>query len=350
MSRHLFLTGASGFVGANLLEYVLGRTTWNVTCPVTMRHHGRQDALSGLYKTYGPDRMALVNCDLSMPFTASVFEERVEASGPVDYIWNVASESHVDRSITDPVPFVRNNVDLMLNVLEFARRQRSLRLFLHMSTDEVYGALEAGGLPHAEWATIRPSNPYSASKACQEAVAFSYWRGFGLPLIITNTMNLVGPWQAAEKFVPKTISALWTGRPVTVHTDPQGMSGSRCWIDVVDFANAWHALTVAFDTQRDDLTYYPAMLDEPLRYNIAGPRMTNLDVATTLAELLGVDQPDIRIVDDFHSSRPGHDMHYALDSGLFEDEFGWKPRPLPDSLASVCNWYLDHPHLLEAEL
>ena len=123
--------------------------------------------------------------------------------GHVDYLVAMASESHVDRSIADPVPFVRNNVDVMLNTLELAREIKP-QVVLHVSTDEIYGPVRPGEPPHPEWDPVIPSNPYSASKAAQEAIGISYWRSYGVPVVITNLMNVYGERQL-EKFIPSLI-------------------------------------------------------------------------------------------------------------------------------------------------
>ncbi len=349
MSRTLFLTGAAGFVGSAALQHVMWNTDWIVVCPTTMRHMGDQSRLVELRERY-PHRIRVVPCDLSMPFTADLFGELP----PIDFIWNLASESHVDRSLEDPTGFTRNNVELMVNVLEFAREVKP-RVFLHMSTDEVFGPLYDDQAPHTEWSPIRPSNPYSASKAAQEAMAYSYWRSFGVPLVLTNTMNLIGPRQHPEKFIPKTIRALTNGDPVTIHAqkDKEGEweSGTRCWIGVDDFSDAWLWLTRKFDliTQSErymgHLTYYPNMPRDPHRFNIVGQRGSNIEVARTLAEIIGV-EGDFQMT-DFHTSRPGHDMHYGLD-GTKLAQFGWTlPVNLVDRLIQTVHWYQDNPSALE---
>jgi dTDP-glucose 4,6-dehydratase len=267
-----------------------------------------------------------------------------ERIGPVDYVWNIASESHVDRSLTDPVPFVRNNVELQLNMLEYARIAKP-RMFLQMSTDEVFGPA-APGYRHHEWDSIRPSNPYAASKAAQEAIAYSYWRGLGIPLLVTNTMNLLAPApQAAEKFIPKIARAIFNGDKLTVHASPDGTSGSRCWVDARDFAAAWLWLTQHFDGD-ERLTYYPTMPAAPLRYNVVGEEATNLDVALRMAEAAGRTL-EYELV-DYHSQRPGHDHRYALDGSKLT-ELGWPgPRPLGETLADIVKWYTDNPQWLTA--
>lgn len=353
MSKTLFLTGASGFVGSAALQHVMENTDWQVICPSTMRHYGDQSHLLELREKY-TDRIRVVPCDLAMPFHADLFG--LDGPGSVDYIWNIASESHVDRSLGEPEAFIRNNVELMLNVLRFAIDVKP-RIFLHMSTDEVFGPQYDGDSPHDEWAPIKPSNPYSASKAAQEAIAYSYWRAYGVPLIITNTMNLIGPRQNPEKFVPKMIRALMAGEPLTIHAqkDEEGEweSGSRCWIGIEDFANAWLWITQKYDLVLQSprytghLTYYPNMPREPHRFNIVGQRASNLDVAHLLAEIIGV-EPDIQMVNS-HTSRPGHDMHYGLDGSKLA-RLGWTPPAnLTDRLIETVHWYQDFPAALEVK-
>lgn len=341
--RHLLLTGASGFVGSAVLAHVLDHTTWRVTCPVTYRHHGDGARINAVLDTRPEHRhrVAVIAHDLALPITP-LLADRI---GAVDYIWNIASESHVDRSLTEPVPFVRNNVELILNMLEYARAARP-RLFLQMSTDEVFGPA-GDGYRHHEWDSIRPSNPYSASKACQEAIAYAYWRGLGVPLLLTNTMNLLAPApQAAEKFIPKVARAIFRGEKLTVHASPDGVSGSRCWVDVRDFAAAWLWLTQRFDGD-ERATYYPTTPDGPLRYNIVGEEASNLDVALRMAEIAG--RPlDYELV-DYHSQRPGHDHRYALDGSKLA-ALGWPgPRPLDETLTDIVAWYTANPKWIDID-
>jgi dTDP-glucose 4,6-dehydratase len=338
----LLLTGASGFVGSTVLAHVLAETDWHVVCPVSYRHHGDGARIAAVLDAR-PDARARVDVfahDLALPFTR-LMAQRI---GPVDYVWNIASESHVDRSLTDPVPFVRNNVELQLNMLEYVRAVQP-RLFLHMSTDEVFGPASEG-YQHHEWDSIRPSNPYAASKAAQEALAYAWWRGMGIPLIVTNTMNLLAPApQAAEKFIPKIARAIYGGDKLTVHASPDGVSGSRCWVDARDFAAAWLWLTRHFDGD-EQLTYYPTMPTGPLRYNIVGEEATNLDVALRMAAAAGRTL-DYELV-DYHSQRPGHDHRYALD-GRKLAALGWPgPRPLDETLGDIVKWYADNPQWLAA--
>ncbi|MDK1473592.1 NAD-dependent epimerase/dehydratase family protein [Streptomyces sp. 549] len=338
----LLLTGASGFVGSTVLAHVLAHTDWDVACPVSYRHRGDGARINDVLNRFIDvrRRVDVIPHDLALPITPLLAEQ----IGSVDYVWNIASESHVDRSLTDPVSFVRNNVELQLNMLEYARLAKP-RLFLHMSTDEVFGPA-AEGYRHHEWDSIRPSNPYAASKAAQEALAYSYWRAMGIPLIVTNTMNLLAPApQASEKFIPKIARAIYGGEKLTVHASPDGVSGSRCWVDARDFAAAWLWLTQHFDGD-ERLTYYPTMPAGPLRYNVVGEEASNLDVAERMAAAAG--RPLSFELVDYHSQRAGHDHRYALDGSKLA-ELGWPgPRPLDETLADIVKWYADNPQWLAA--
>lgn len=333
----LFLTGASGFVGATVLEHVLTHTDWDVVAPVSYRHHGDGVRITDVLdrNPQHRHRVAVIAHDLALPITPAL----AERIGPVDYLWNIASESHVDRSLAEPVPFIRNNVELMLNVLEYARHAKP-RLFLQMSTDEVFGPAPAG-YSHHEWDAIRPSNPYSASKAAQEALAYSYWRAFGLPLVLTNTMNLIAPsYQDPEKYLPRVARAVLRGEKLPVHASPDGASGSRCWLDVRDFAASWLWLTEHFDGD-ETVTYYPTMPEQPHRFNVVGTEASNLDLALMVADIAG--RPlDYELV-DFHSQRPGHDPRYSLDGSKLAALGGPRPRPLLDTLTDIVAWYQADP-------
>lgn len=331
----VLLTGAAGLVGSHVLRHLLATTDFEIVCPVTFRHKGSPRRLdSALDGLDAHDRYGLLMLDLTAPVD-SVSRALI---GPIDVIMNVASESHVDRSITTPGPFIRNNVDLMINVLELAREIQP-RLVLQMSTDEVYGPAY-GGYRHVEWDAIRPSNPYSASKAAQEAIAHSYWRTYGVPVVITNTMNVFGEMQDAEKFVPKIIRCLRRGVPVPVHVAMDGTPGSRFYLHARNLADAWVHLA-RFHTPNS----YAAGDTEPSRFHIVGEReTTNIEMVGLVSDAMGLDPGEghIELV-RHHTTRPGHDLRYALDGSKLA-ELSWKaPMGFEDSLAKTVRWTLDHP-------
>lgn len=340
--KRVLLSGAAGFVGSHVLRHLLKRTDWEIVCPVTFRHKGFPariiSAAEGIEIDGGaPARVTVIMMDLTAP-ADSVSRHHI---GHIDYVLNVASESHVDRSISDPVPFVLNNTALMLNTLELARILRP-EIFLQMSTDEVYGPATIG-YDHKEWDTILPSNPYSASKAAQEAIAIAYWRTYGVPVVITNTMNIIGEMQDAEKMVPKTIKMLGAGEPVPVHCDTDGTPGSRYYLHARNLADAWLFL-LRQEGKLWDLNMHADGSSRPSRFNIVGEReVDNIELVKRIALIMGV-RPRYE-KQSFHASRPGHDLRYALDGSKIGrlGVNGWHPPYSFDaSLESTVRWTLDH--------
>ena len=334
--KRVLLTGASGFVGSHVLRHLLAKTDWEVVCPVTFRHKGLPDRIKLSVNGIDDDfkRVKIVKCDLVYPISKLTSLE----FGKVDYVINVASESHVDRSINYPADFIINNVSLMCNILDWVRTQNGLEKFIQVSTDEVYGPA-AEGHKHKEWVDLHlPSNPYSASKSAQESIAFSYWRTYGLPIAITNTMNIIGEMQDPEKYVPMVIKKVLSGEKVSIHGTLDGKIGSRFYLHARNQADGLlHVLTQKF------LKYGES--ERLLKYHIVGEKeINNLQLAELIASIIGK-KLNYEIV-DFHSSRPGHDLRYALDGEKIKVS-GWTPPiPLEDSLRSTINWTLKHPEWL----
>lgn len=329
-STRVLLTGAAGFLGSHALRHLLVNTDWHVVCPVSFNHKGLPERLTAVVEPHQWDRVDIVRCDLAAP----IADTTSRLFGHIDYVVNYASESHVDRAIHDPVPFVRNNVDLALHLLEWARHSKP-KAFVQISTDEVYGDAPVGYDP-AEWDPVIPSNPYSASKAAQEAIAISYWRTYNLPLIIVNCMNLVGEMQDPEKYVPRIITQVQAGHTVNVHASPDGTIGSRFYLHARNLADAvLHLLRRAAPAQHPQA-------DRPDKWHVVGEReVDNLTMAQTIADLIG--KPLHYDLVDFHSSRPGHDLRYSL-SGKKLASTGWTPPVgLDESLKRLVEWTLDNP-------
>ncbi len=327
--KRVLLTGASGFVGAHVLRHILKNTDWHVVCLTTFKHKGLQDrirfAVSGIDDDF--DRVDVLLCDLSSPIspiTASKF-------GKIDYVLNVASESHVDRSIENPTPFILNNVSLICNLLDWARTV-DIEKFIHISTDEIYGPYQ--NRASIEWDPHLPSNPYSASKAAQEDIAFAYWRTYEVPIAITNTMNIVGETQGSEKFTPLIIKKILNNEEITIHTFDNGIIGSRFWLYARNKADALlHILDTNFAKYGTS-----SRLD---RWNIAGDKeYNNLEWAEKVADILG--KPLNYKLIDSSKSRPGYDSSYNLSNKKLL-ESGWKaPFDLDASLEKTVKWYMDN--------
>jgi dTDP-glucose 4,6-dehydratase len=325
----ILITGCSGFVGSHVLEHLLINTDWNFICPCSWTHKGTPERIleSTVYQA-NKDRVKVITHDLVKPFT----DQTIKSFGEVDYIINIASESHVDRSIDEPESFVRNNTELMLTMLALARKL-NVKKFLQFSTDEVYGVAPEG-TDHEEWSRIVPSNPYSASKAAQEAIAISYWRTYNVPMIITNTMNIFGERQDGEKYVSQLIRKINNGEIVTVHGSADYI-GSRKYLHARNMADA-----VMFIMKNVE----PVLYDDgdhtlPERFNIVGDvELNNLEMAQAVAGVLGKELK--YTMTDFHLNRPGHDRRYSLD-GTKLATLGWKaPLSFEESLEKTIKWTL----------
>lgn len=333
MSKKLLLTGIGGSIGIHTLSQIMKNTDWDVIGIDSFRHRGLSDRVSHHLRDHPQDvpRVIIITHDLTAPFS----ELTKKKIGRVDYIINMASLSDVEASNIEPVPFVQNNIALMLNMLEYAREVKP-KVFIQISTDEVYGPTEGKNDGYVEWASKIPSNPYAASKSCQEELCIAWWRAFGVPVIITNTMNNFGEMQSASKYPVIIQKAIANGEELTIHGDENGI-GSRSYIHSQNFANA---LIFIIKNTTPHL-HQPSAVDKPDRYHIAGDKQVdNLELAQTIASLMKKDLK-YKIV-DFHKTRPGHDKHYGLNADKIAS-LGWKsPVSFEDSLANCIKWQSDN--------
>lgn len=330
MSKRVLLTGASGLMGAHILRHILINTDWEIVCPVTFRHRGIQNRIT--YATNGIDnnfiRTRVINCDLSMPISKITYNQ----FGNIDYVINAASESHVNRSIENPTPFIINNVSLMCHVLDWSK-DIGVEKFLHISTDEVYGP-GSKYRTNKEWKDLHlPSNPYAASKAAQEDIALAYWRTYGVPIGIVNSMNIIGETQDSEKYMALLIKKIVNGETVSIHNF-NGEVGSRYYL---------HARSLSSGLLHILKQNFPKYGEEglPLRMHISGEkRLDNLELAKMVADSAGMELK-YELVDP-NIERPGHDMHYAL-AGENLAKSGWShPMKIEDSIEKVVRWTLNN--------
>jgi dTDP-glucose 4,6-dehydratase len=331
------VTGVGGSIGCHVLRHILKETNWEVAGIDSFRHRGLTDRVFAVTKKHPETlhRLKVYTHDLTSPISPLLARK----IGEVDYIINLASISDVDISIVDPTTVIQSNTAIATNVFEYARAA-SPSAFLHVSTDEVYGPTD-GKTAHAEWSPILPSNPYSASKACQEAVAICYWRTYRVPLIIVNIMNNFGEMQSPAKFPAICQRLIRAGSTVGIHRFHDGSYGSRYYIHSRNAADAMLYLI----NQSTVIPHKPGAVDRPARYNIVGEyQVNNLEMAEMIADYIG--KPLKWEVIDASTNRPGHDLHYGLD-GLRLADLGWiAPHTFQWSLQQTVQWYERNPQWL----
>ncbi len=324
VSKHVLIPGGCGFIASHFCEHILANTDWRITVLDGLTYAGDAGRLYEAGK-FDKDRVRIFWHDLNAP----IMDTLTRRIWPVNYIVNMASNSHIDSSIADPVPFIKNNVNIAAHMMESARWCAGLQAFVQISTDEVYGSITPGCAPYKEWEAINPSNPYSASKAAQEAIAIAYWRTYKVPLIIVNCMNAFGERQDSEKFIPKCVRAIEAGEEVVLHGTADNI-GSRYYLHARNISDA-----ILFLLNRAVANYPEA--DRPDRYNVVGDHLDNLEMATKIARAMGHHTLDYRF-DHNPRSRPGHDLHYGLDGSKMA-ALGWKaPLDLDTSLERTVKW------------
>ena len=333
--QKIIITGGAGFVGSHVVEHFLKKTDWNIIVldKLTYASNG-YDRLRDI-KVFDEKRVKIFTPDLQEPLPEGLKREL----GNVDYIINMASESHVDNSIKDPVNFILNNVKLTINMLEYARECRPKK-FIQFSTDEVFGAAPEG-VNYKEGDRTNSTNPYSASKACQENICQAYANTYNIPIVITNGMNFIGERQHPEKYVPLCINSILGGKTISIHSNPeQTKAGTRFYIHC---RNAAEALLFILKNTTETLDKLDASRG---KFNIVGEKESdNLELAQMIAKILGKELKYELI--NFHGSRPGHDLRYSLDGNKLKS-FGFKyPLTLEQSLEKTIQWYLKNPRWLK---
>lgn len=323
----ILITGAAGSIGVHMVSYFMEKTNWDVVCLDSFRHKGYRERLSRICEdnpTWKP-RIKQFEHDLICPISPDL----KNAIGKVDYILHLAALSDVFFSVENPVYVIKNNIDSTLVMLEYAREIKPEQ-FIYFSTDECYGPVE-NGHGHKEWETHKPSNAYAASKAASEDICFAYWRSYGVPLIITNTMNNFGQFQSSSKFPVIIQKKIEAGEEVEIHGNEKEI-GTRHYIHSKNSADA-----IFYIIKLGAKLHRVGELDEPNRYNIVGDEcVSNLDLAKIIGELMG--KPLKYKLVDFHRDNPAHDIHYGLDGSKLE-KLGWKsPISFKDSMKETIEW------------
>lgn len=322
--KKILITGGAGFIGHHFVEHILKNTDWNIIILDRLDCSGNLNRLIDISVwEKEKHRVKFIWHDLKAEINFFLESE----IGEVDYIVHLAASTHVDRSIEDPLSFVMDNVVGTCNLLNFARKIKRLEKFINFSTDEIAGPVEKGVFFKENFAH-KPSNPYAASKGGQVDLGYSFHVTFGLPVITTFTMNNFGERQHPEKLVPKAIKNILDGVPMPIFSslDKDGKLkavGSRYWLHCRNTASA-----VLFLLENGKAGE---------EYNIIGEKeYTNLEICEMISNIIG--KPLIPSFIDFHSSRPGHDIRYALDGSKL-DRLGWAPpMSIEESLKKTVEW------------
>jgi len=322
--NRILVTGGAGFVGHHFIEHILKNSSWDVVVLDSLNYAGNLNRIFDI-EAFDPKRVKFVWHDLKAPIS----ETTHKLLGALDYCVHFAAESHVDRSLEDSIPFVMSNVVGTANLLEYFKRYQPQCKILIFSTDEVFGSAPTG-VYSKENDSFKPSNPYAASKAGEEMIAFSFAHAFGMPISVARSMNIIGERQHPEKFVPKTIKALLNNEKVLLHGRDKDDLSSRCWI---------HARNVA-----DGLFFLLDKAEKEEFYHIVGEERTVLEVANWISEEVRgrkLEENEFQWL-DYHAARPGHDKRYAL-SGEKMAKMGWVPPvDLEHSLKKTVQWTLQH--------
>lgn len=338
--KRILITGGAGFIAHHLVGKILRETDWEIVTLDRLDYSGNLNRLHDIMMEFTPDvqkRVKIVFHDLKAELNPLVRSE----IGKVDYIAHLAAGSHVDRSIEYPMEFVLDNVVGTANILEYARMQNNLERFIYFSTDEVFGPAP-NGIKYKENDRYNSTNPYSASKAGGEELAVAYENTYGLPVYITHTMNVFGQRQHPEKYIPMCISKINKGEIVTIHSDnTKTIPGSRHYIHAEDVSDA--VLFLLNNELNLEVEWGGAKCP---KFNIVGAEeINNYELAKLIADTQN--KPLNYQYVDFHSSRPGHDLRYALDGDKMKN-LGWTPsKSVRERISEVVKWTLDNDRWLK---
>jgi dTDP-glucose 4,6-dehydratase len=345
MTKNVLITGGAGFIGHHIIDLLLEKTDWNIISLDRLDYSGNLNRLHSVVSKYPKEtqkRVRIVWHDLK----AEINELNRNFIGPVNIILHLAASSHVDRSISHPMEFVMDNTIGTVNVLDFARKQNNLERMIYFSTDEIFG-IAPNGVAYKERDRYNSTNPYSASKAAAEEFCVAYENTYKLPIFITHTMNVFGQRQHPEKFIPMVIRKVRDEETITIHSDAsKTIPGSRFYIHAKDVAEAMHFL-LHLNAEQIAKVYVPDYGGAKCpKFNVVGKEeINNLQLAQFIADAQNKELKYDMV--DFHTSRPGHDLRYAL-SGDFMRELGWEPRlSVKERINEVVDWSLEHKEWIE---
>lgn len=305
----ILITGGAGFIGSNFVYYILDKyRDYKITVFDILNKYAANPDINQRFKKY--KNFNFIKGDITN-------KNQVEnAVRKVDVIINFAAETHVDRAIIDPAPFIKTNIYGVKILLDAAKKYR-IKKFIQISTDEVYGSIEKGKAN--ENSRLNPGNPYAATKAAADLLCISYFNTYKIPVVITRSSNNFGPFQFPEKFIPLFITNALENKELPLYGDGKNV---RNWLYVEDNCAAI------------DMVLHKGKEGEI--YNIGGNiEIRNIDVALKIINMLGKQEKLIKYIKD----RPGHDKRYALDYARIK-KLGWKPEyKFDEALEKTVEWY-----------
>nr|WP_314661290.1 dTDP-glucose 4,6-dehydratase [uncultured Porphyromonas sp.] len=331
-TRSLLITGGAGFIGGHVVRLMTQRyPDYHIICLDKLTYAGNLETIADVAEA---PNFTFVQADICDYETM----RRLLVEHEVDGIIHLAAESHVDRSIRDPFTFARTNVLGTLSLLQAAKEVWSARpegyegkRFYHISTDEVYGALELDGGFFTEETKYDPHSPYSASKASSDHFVRAFHDTYGLPTLVTNCSNNYGPYQYPEKLIPLFIHNIIQRKPLPVYGKGENI---RDWLYVLDHARAI------------DTIFHKGAIAST--YNIGGfNEWRNIDLVhllvKTVDRILGYPEGYSEELITYVTDRAGHDLRYAIDSSKLKEELGWEPSlQFEEGLELTVRWYLEH--------
>ena len=309
----LLVTGGLGFIGSNFIKYILEEQPDIEITNLDKISYGANPA--NLQDIEGNKNYRFIKGDIC---DKKILEEYITNS---DVIVNFAAESHVDRSISDPSPFLRSNTEGVLSLLEVIRNCNKKIKFIQIGTDESYGDILDNSFREED--RLKPSSPYAASKASADMLCLAYYRTYGLDVIISRCTNNFGPYQFPEKLIPKTIIRTNLNLKIPIYGSGKNV---RDWIYVIDHCDAINRIISKGKSGEI--------------YNISsGNELTNIEIVENILKLLNKSEELIEFVED----RPGHDVRYSLNSSKIRKELDWKPEyEFSKALKETVDWYIDN--------